>query len=69
MNSDDMARYIEQTDGLSQPWLLIQWRVKKLQEVRSTMSEEEYMTEIAALHKSLMDLGEWWVGREDEFFK
>jgi hypothetical protein len=31
MNSKDVAKYIEATDGISQPWLLVQLRLKKLQ--------------------------------------
>lgn len=68
MNSDEIARYIEQTDSLAQPWLLIQWRLKKLQEQRTEMDPEVYFQELSALHQSLMDLGEWWVGREEEVF-
>lgn len=68
MNSDDIARYVEQTDSLSKPWILIQWRLKKLQEQKSEMEPETYAQELARLHQSLMDLGEWWVGREDEVF-
>ncbi|MEO1093873.1 MAG: hypothetical protein AAFX01_03105 [Cyanobacteria bacterium J06638_28] len=68
MNSDDIARYIEQTDGLSKPWMLIQWRLKKLQERKSTMDPTAYMAELAELHEALMSLGEWWVGREDDVF-
>ena len=34
MNSNDLARYIEATDGISKPWLLTQLRLKKLQERR-----------------------------------
>ncbi|HEY9889629.1 MAG TPA: hypothetical protein V6D02_14585 [Candidatus Obscuribacterales bacterium] len=68
MNSDDMARYVEQTDGLGKPWLLIQWRLLKLQERQAEMAPEVYTQELAELHQSLMALGEWWVGREDEVF-
>jgi hypothetical protein len=68
MESHDIARYIEQTDSLAKPWLLIQWRLKKLQEQRAEMDSDQYLQELAALHQSLMDLGEWWVGREDEVF-
>lgn len=68
MNSDEIARYVEQTDSLSKPWILIQWRLKKLQEQRSEMAPEAYMQELSNLHQSLMDLGEWWVGREEEVF-
>lgn len=68
MNSDDLARYIEETDSLSKPWMLIQWRLKKLQEQKSEMDPDAYMQELADLHQSLMGLGKWWIGREDEVF-
>ncbi|MEM1309769.1 MAG: hypothetical protein AAF722_15585 [Cyanobacteria bacterium P01_C01_bin.70] len=68
MNSDDIARYIEQTDSLSKPWILIQWRLQKLQERKADMEPEAYMQELAELHQALMNLGKWWVGREDEVF-
>ncbi|MDB9528190.1 hypothetical protein PN498_19515 [Oscillatoria sp. CS-180] len=68
MNSDDIARYVEQTDSLSKPWILIQWRLQKLKEQKSEMDPEVYVQELARLHQSLMNLGEWWVGREDEVF-
>ncbi len=68
MNSKDVAKYIEVTDGISKPWLLVQLRLKKLQERRSEISAEEYVTELADIHKDLMNLGEWWLGIEDEVF-
>lgn len=68
MNSDEIARYVEQTESLSKPWILIQWRLQKLQEQKSDMDPEIYIQEVSRLHQSLMDLGEWWVGREDEVF-
>jgi hypothetical protein len=68
MDSTQLARYIEETDGISKPWLLLQLRLKKLQERRDTISQEEYMREIAELHDALMKIGEWWVGIEDEVF-
>ncbi|MBE7383531.1 MAG: hypothetical protein F6J95_019200 [Leptolyngbya sp. SIO1E4] len=68
MNSDDIARYVEQTDSLAKPWVLIQWRLQKLQEQKSEMSPEAYLQELSGLHQSLMNLGEWWVGREDDVF-
>ncbi|WP_293147389.1 MULTISPECIES: hypothetical protein [unclassified Microcoleus] len=69
MNSKDLAKYIEATDGISKPWLLVQLRMKKLQERRSQISTEEYLRELTDLHQDLMNLGEWWVGIEDEVFK
>lgn len=68
MDSEDLARYIEATDGISKPWLLTQLRLKKLQERRHTLTPEEYERAISDLHEDLMKLGEWWVGREDEVF-
>lgn len=68
MDSKDLAHYIEATDGISKPWLLVQLRLQKLQERRATLSPEAYEKELADLHKDLMNLGEWWVGIEDEVF-
>jgi hypothetical protein len=68
MDSDRLARYIEQTDGISKPWLLVQLRLKKLQERQSQISETEYAEQLADIHQDLMNLGEWWVGIEDEVF-
>ncbi|CAD5979347.1 hypothetical protein PCC9214_04499 [Planktothrix tepida] len=68
MNSQELARYIESTDSISKPWLLVQLRLKKLQERRSEISHEEYIQELAQLHQELMNLGEWWLGIEDEVF-
>ncbi|HEY9832205.1 MAG TPA: hypothetical protein V6D26_16590 [Stenomitos sp.] len=68
MDSQDLAQYIERTNSISKPWLLVQLRLKKLQEQRETLSSEEYMTRLADLHKDLMKLGEWWRGIEDEVF-
>ncbi len=68
MNSDELTRYIEATDGITKPWLLVLLRLKKLEEQRPTMDEETYMADVAELHQTLMGLGEWWVGIEDEVF-
>jgi hypothetical protein len=68
MDSGQLARYIEETNGISKPWLLLQLRLKKLQERRDTTPPEEYMREVEELHAALMNLGEWWVGIEDEVF-
>lgn len=67
-SSEDLARYIEATDGISKPWLLGQLRLKKLQENRANLSPDDYEAELADIHKDLMKLGEWWVGIEDEVF-
>lgn len=69
MDSEDLAHYIEATDGIAKPWLLTQLRLKKLQERRHDLTLEEYEQELADLHQTLMNLGEWWVGIEDEVFR
>lgn len=68
MDSEALARYIESIDGIHKPWLLVQLRLQKLQESRSTLSESEYIQALADLQQDLNRLGEWWVGREDEVF-
>jgi hypothetical protein len=68
MDSKALAQYIETTNSISKPWLLVQLRLKKLQERRATLSPEEYDRELADIHQGLMNLGEWWLGREDEVF-
>ncbi|MBW4700182.1 MAG: hypothetical protein KME03_20215 [Aphanocapsa lilacina HA4352-LM1] len=68
MNSEDIARYIEATDSLSKPWLLVQLRIAMLRERRGTLSPEEYACEFAELHRQLMALGQWWKGIEGEAF-
>ncbi len=68
MDSQEIGKYIEVTGGISKPWLLLQLRLAKLQERRYTISPEEYAMELADIHEDLMNLGEWWVGREDEVF-
>lgn len=68
MDSKDWAHYIEATDGLSKPWLVIQWRMKRLQEERDQLDPDQYLAELAELHQSLMALGEWWKGQEADVF-
>ncbi|KAB8334668.1 hypothetical protein SD80_009965 [Scytonema tolypothrichoides VB-61278] len=68
MDSTDLAQYMEATDGISKPWLLVQLRLKKLQERRSTLSDNEYFHQLEDIHRDLMNLGEWWRGIEDEVF-
>jgi hypothetical protein len=68
MNSQKLAQYIETTNSISKPWLLVQLRLKKLQERRAEISHEDYIQELADLHQELMNLGEWWLGIEDEVF-
>lgn len=68
MDSWDLAHYLETTDSISKPWLLVQLRLKKLQERRDTLSPETYASELADIHQDLMKLGEWWIGIEDSEF-
>jgi hypothetical protein len=68
VDSQDLARYIEGTNGISKPWLLMQLRLKKLQEDRANISPEEYTSKLEELHADLMNLGEWWKGIETEVF-
>ncbi|MGL5832713.1 MAG: hypothetical protein ACRC1Z_05695 [Waterburya sp.] len=68
MDSQELARYIEATDGISKPWLLVQLRLSKLQERKEQISAQEYMTELADIQADLLKLGEWWKGIEEEVF-
>lgn len=68
MDSKDIAQYIEATGSASKPWVLVQLRLKKLQERSHTIPSEEYARELADIHKDLMNLGEWWRGIEDQVF-
>jgi hypothetical protein len=68
MDSQELARYIEATGGISKPWLLVQLRLSKLQERKELISSQEYMTELADIHEDLLKLGEWWKGIEGEVF-
>lgn len=68
MDSQELARYIEATDGISKPWLLVQLRLSKLQERKEQISAQEYMTELTDIQADLLKLGEWWKGIEGEVF-
>lgn len=68
MNSDSLGKYITSTDGAAKSWLLVQLRLSKLQERKFNISSEDYVQELADIHKDLMNLGEWWVGQEQEVF-
>jgi hypothetical protein len=68
MNSKELAQYIEATNSITKPWLLVQLRLKKLQERQATLSENDYANELADIHEDLMNLGEWWRGIENEVF-
>ncbi|MEH2193377.1 MAG: hypothetical protein V7K98_12170 [Nostoc sp.] len=68
MDSKELAQYIEATNSITKPWLLVQLRLKKLQERRVTLANDVYTKELEDIHKDLMNLGEWWRGIEDEVF-
>jgi len=68
MKSTELAQYIEATESISKPWLLIQLRLLKLEERRADISENEYAENLQDIHEDLMNLGEWWVGIEDKVF-
>lgn len=68
MDLKDIAQYIEITDGASKPWLLIQLRLKRLEADRPHLDLDTYHERLQELHRDMMALGEWWVGREEELF-
>lgn len=69
MNSEELAQYMALTDKNHQPWLLVQLRLKKLEENRHLLSSEEYLETLTNIHQDFMNLGnDWWVGREAELF-
>ncbi len=69
MNSQELAKYIEQTDGMGKSWLLVQLRLLKLTEAKADLSSEEYLDRLADIHQDMMNLGEWWLGIESEVFR
>ena len=69
MDSKDLAKYMEATGGISKPWLLVQLRLKKLEENKPNLSKKEYMEQLEDIHQDLMKLGEWWKGQEKSVFK
>ncbi|GAX34975.1 hypothetical protein [Nodularia sp. NIES-3585] len=68
MDSQKLAQYLESTNSIAKPWLLVQLRLKKLQERQASISEDTYANELADIHEDLMHLGEWWRGIEDKVF-
>ena len=69
MDSKDLAQYIEDTNGISKPWLLVQLRLKKLEERKHTLTQLQYLQEIQDIHDDLMKLGQWWKGIEKQVFE
>ncbi|WP_310430123.1 hypothetical protein [Chamaesiphon sp. VAR_48_metabat_135_sub] len=68
MNSEKLAKYIEDTDSVGKSWLLVQLRLQKLAEAKPDLSSEEYIVRLEDIHRDMMNLGEWWIGVEDEVF-
>ncbi len=68
MESKILAQYIEVTDSITKPWLLVQLRLQKLQERKATISADDYALELADIHRDLMKLGKWWRGIERQVF-
>jgi hypothetical protein len=68
MNSQDLAKYIEDTDSVGKSWLLVQLRLQKLAEAKPDLLPEEYIARLADIHQDMMNIGEWWVGIEPEVF-
>ncbi|WP_017651102.1 hypothetical protein [Fortiea contorta] len=68
MNSRELAQYLEATNSIAKPWLLVQLRLKKLQERQALISPDTYAEELQDIYQDLMNLGEWWRGMEDEVF-
>ncbi|KAF3889770.1 MULTISPECIES: hypothetical protein [Nostocales] len=68
MDSIQLAKYLEETNSITKPWLLVQLRLKKLQERKDSMTEVDYVQELEDIRQDLMNLGEWWLGIEDEVF-
>ncbi len=60
MDSRDLAHYIESTDGASKSWLLVQLRLKKLEEIKASLPPGDYVQRLQDIHRDLMALGEWW---------
>jgi hypothetical protein len=68
MNSNELAKYIEETDGIGKSWLLVQLRLQRLAEAKPDLSPEEYIVRLEDIHRDMMNLGEWWLGMENEVF-
>ena len=68
MNSENLAKYIEDTDSMGKSWLLVQLRLKKLAEAKSDLSPEDYLLKLDDIYSDLMNIGEWWLGMEEEVF-
>ena len=68
MNSKELAQHIEQTGSIGKSWLLVQLRLQKLAEEKSDLSTEDYHIRLDDIYQDMMNLGEWWVGIEEDVF-
>jgi hypothetical protein len=68
MNSQELAKYIEDTDSIGKSWLLVQLRLQKLAEAKPNLSPDEYKVRLEDIYQDAMNLGEWWLGIENEVF-
>lgn len=68
MDSKELGQYIAATNGMSKPWLLLQLRLKKLEEEKDILEKHEYLARLQDIHEDMMKLGEWWKGIEGEVF-
>jgi len=66
--SRDLARYFEARGELAKPWNLHLLRLAKLREAQADMNPQEYLERLQQAHADLMQLGEFWKGREAEVF-
>ncbi|KGF72467.1 hypothetical protein DO97_08890 [Neosynechococcus sphagnicola sy1] len=68
MNSNDLAQYLEATDSVFKPWLLMRFCLQNLKQHPSSFPPEDDPLEMADIHPDLMNLWEGWQGVEDEVF-
>jgi hypothetical protein len=67
-SSRELALYLDQRGGIGKPWLLQLLRLAKLKESKHDLPPEEYLERVQEAHADLMQLGEFWKGREQEVF-
>jgi hypothetical protein len=63
MNSAELAQYIERTGSTGKSWLLV-----KLAEAKPDLSPEDYNLRLEDIFQDMINLGEWWIGIENEVF-
>jgi hypothetical protein len=67
-SSKDLSLYLQARGELGKPWMWHLLRLTRLQESRETMDPAEYLERLQQAHADLMQLGEFWKGREQEVF-